>query len=406
MINQGLVVLSGIATFYVLADRFGVATFGIYASILAVVHIGASVAELGVNQLAVRDWSRTGDIRRPWGMSIGTHVVGGTALAGVLVVLQPYLAPSAGREVIALIAFSEIALTGTAVGAVILSEAIGRAELGTKIRVATSVLRLAALGGFAFFGTQTLREWALASTVSAAFAFAAGSVLLGRLFDGRPRPSLVPAADVGRGLGFGANRLLVSAQNDIDKVILAASGMDVAAGIYAAGYRIVTLSGLPLTGVVAGTLGRFFVAGEQSLAEAKELAGRVTRVALTLTAPVGVVLFLAAPLLETVMGEDFAASVTAVRFLAFLPCIKAMQVFPANALSGADLHGRRVALLVGSTLVNVVLNLILIPRYSWEGAVIATWISELLLAALLWLALLRASQQEASSSQHNSGQRA
>lgn len=397
--NQGLVVFSGIATFYVLARSLGVATYGVYAAVVAVVHIGASVAELGVNQLAVRAWSRTGALLEPWGMSIGTHVVGGALLALVLVALQPLVSPAAGRDVVALLAFGEIALTGTAVGAVIFCEAIGRASLGTRIRVATSLLRLAALGSFLLLPAQSLRAWAVTSLVFALLAFVVGLLVLAAALGGHARPSLVPRADVGRGLGFGANRLLVTAQNDVDKVILAANGMDLATGIYAAGYRIVTLSGLPLTGVVAGTLGRFFVAGEESLAVARTLAGRVTRVALLLTAPVGLALFLLAPLLTIVMGDDFGESVTAVRLLAFLPCVKAMQVFPANALSGADLHAQRVALLVATTLLNVMLNLALIPRYSWEGAVAATWVSELLLAALLWLTLNRAASSEPARTQ-------
>lgn len=388
--NQGLVVFSGIATFYVLARSLGVATYGVYAAVIAVVHIGASIAELGVNQLAVRAWSRTGEVRGPWGMSIGTHVVGGALLALVLVVLQPVFSPSADRGVVAVLAFSEIALSGTAVGAVVLCEAIGRASLGTRIRVMTSALRVGALAAFLLLPSQTLGVWAITSGGAAAMAFVMAVLVLATSFGGHSRPSLVPRDDVGRGLGFGANRLLVTAQNDVDKVILAANGMDVATGIYAAGYRIVTLSGLPLTGVVSGTLGRFFVAGDESLAAARSLAGRVTRVAIALTAPVGIVLFLAAPLLTIVMGDDFSESVRAVRFLAFLPCVKAMQVFPANALSGADLHGKRVILLLSTTLLNVVLNLVLIPRYSWEGAVAATWVSELLLAALLWVTLTRA----------------
>lgn len=392
-VNQGLVVFSGIATFYVLARSLGVATYGVYAAVIAVVHIGASVAELGVNQLAVRAWSRTGRLLEPWGMSVGTHVAGGAALALVLVLLQPVVSPSAGREIVALLAFGEIALTGTAVGAVVFCEAIGRASLGTKIRVATSALRIAALGVFLLLPSRSLMAWAVTSVVSALLASGVGIVVLAIAFGGYARPSLVPRDEIGRGLGFGANRLLVTAQNDVDKVILAVNGMDVATGIYAAGYRIVTLSGLPLTGVVAGTLGRFFVAGEQSLADARALAGRVTRVALLFTAPAGLALFVLAPLLTILVGDDFGESVEAVRLLAFLPCVKAMQVFPANALTGADLHGRRVALLLTTTLLNVGLNLVLIPRYSWQGAVAATWFSELLLAALLWLTLNRASSE-------------
>jgi O-antigen/teichoic acid export membrane protein len=70
-----------------------------------------------------------------------------------------------------------------------------------------------------------------------------------------------------------------------------------------------------------------------------------------------------------------------------LPILKAIHYFGADALTGAGYQGLRTILLVAVALVNVVLNLWLIPLYSWRGAAVASLLSDGLFGLAIWSAL-------------------
>jgi|GEM_PF-4774057 len=57
----------------------------------------------------------------------------------------------------------------------------------------------------------------------------------------------------------------------------------------------------------------------------------------------GTALFLCAPLILLILDDEkYGDSVTAVKWLAFIPLVKGLQYFPGNALTGADHHNVRM----------------------------------------------------------------
>ncbi len=61
-------------------------------------------------------------------------------------------------------------------------------------------------------------------------------------------------------------------------------------------------------------------------------------------------------------------------------CLKATHYFLADSLTGAGHQGLRSGIQAGVALFNVVINLWLIPRYSWMGAAWSSIASDTLLA--------------------------
>jgi O-antigen/teichoic acid export membrane protein len=98
-------------------------------------------------------------------------------------------------------------------------------------------------------------------------------------------------------------------------------------------------------------------------------------------------LYLVAPALPVILGDEYRQAVAAVRWLAILPLLKALHYFGADALTGAGYQGVRTMLLVGIAVVNILLNAWLIPLYSWRGAAVATIVSDALLGAAIWAAV-------------------
>ena len=92
-----------------------------------------------------------------------------------------------------------------------------------------------------------------------------------------------------------------------------------------------------------------------------------------------------APFLPHILGAEYVEAVSALRWLAPLPCIAAFQFLAADTLTGAGFQKTRSIIQVGAALLNISLNIWLIPLYSWQGAAWATLIADSLRAIFLWL---------------------
>jgi len=101
-----------------------------------------------------------------------------------------------------------------------------------------------------------------------------------------------------------------------------------------------------------------------------------------------VVIVLAAPLLPILVGEDFKGSVNMVRWLSPLVLLRALTMFPLNALMGLGKTFLRSVIIVVNAIVAMIIYFALIPRWGWEGAVVGTMVSEGTLMISTWTALI------------------
>jgi O-antigen/teichoic acid export membrane protein len=186
------------------------------------------------------------------------------------------------------------------------------------------------------------------------------------------------------GFYFAVSQSSLTLHNDIDKTMLVRLAGLEATGIYGAAYRIGDVAFAPVSALVYASLARFFRRGQAGISEAIRLAKRLMAYSTAYGAIAALGLYLAAPVLPKVIGHDFAKSVVALRWLCPIVLIRAIHYFLANALSGSGYQGSRTLAQLAVVGVNIVVNLCLIPRYSWRGA---AW-SSLLCDSLLVFALL------------------
>ena len=176
-----------------------------------------------------------------------------------------------------------------------------------------------------------------------------------------------------------------SAYNDIDKAMLSSLGSLSANGIYSAAYRVVEIGFAPMRAVLSAAYPRFFAHGQQGLRGSLIFAKRLALPSLLLCALGTVALLLGSGFLPAILGDEYQESVEALRWLAVLPLVRGVQYLAADALTGAGHQGARSAAQAAVAVLNVGLNLVLIPAYSWQGAAVATLVCDALLAASLWL---------------------
>jgi O-antigen/teichoic acid export membrane protein len=122
--------------------------------------------------------------------------------------------------------------------------------------------------------------------------------------------------------------------------------------------------------------GRFFRQGalgpREAFGVARELIPAVTVYGILVA--LGVLGF--AELAPVVLGTGFSETGDVLMWLAVLPLLRAWHYLVGDTLTGSGHHAFRSSVQVVVAVINVSLNLWLIPRYSWRGAACATLVSE------------------------------
>jgi O-antigen/teichoic acid export membrane protein len=189
------------------------------------------------------------------------------------------------------------------------------------------------------------------------------------------------------GLYFSGGLSAQTIYNDVDKTMLARLSTLGANGIYAAAYRLIDVAFIPVSSILSAAYPGYFRHGKGQVQATFEFAKRLLPrpIAYSMLAFAG--LLMGAPIIPKILGSEYLRTVEALRWLAILPLFKTIHYFFADALSGAGYQGLRMCLQIVVAVFNVLVNLWIIPAYSWRGAAWSSLASDGLLALLMWLAI-------------------
>ena len=95
--------------------------------------------------------------------------------------------------------------------------------------------------------------------------------------------------------------------------------------------------------------------------------------------------WLLAPFIPFILGDEFTEAIGALLWLSPLPAIAAFQYLAADTLTGSGHQKARSMVQLAAAVINIGLNIWLIPQFSWKGAAWATLISDSLRLVCLWL---------------------
>jgi O-antigen/teichoic acid export membrane protein len=381
------------AGLFVLAARvLGVDGFGGFASSVALVALAMPFANLGAMSVMIRRNAHCpGDVAVDYCSAIVVTVFGGVAVAGLLAIVNELFDPiGIASSVVVVIAIGD--LVGYR-----LSELSGAALQSRDCILGTAFFpALVTLGRLAgvlitwyLVGNVSVGEWAISySAWSVAIALlvvlGVGSVV----GFARPRP-LSFLRQWREGLLYSVGLSAQGVYNDIDKVMLAGLSSLESAGLYAAAYRLIDLAFVPMRAVLSVTYVRFFRAGTAGAERPVALAVSLLRPSLALSAAASLILFAGADLLPLLLGPGYADVVWITRLLAVIPVLRTLHYLAADSLTGAGRQRVRTAWQVGTALVNVAINFMLIPVYGIYGAIASSILADLGLAVALWWAVLR-----------------
>jgi O-antigen/teichoic acid export membrane protein len=385
-IGQGFRLVIQAAYFVLVARALGPDAYGGFVTVVAMAALLGPFSGLGTPNLFiknVRSGKRVAAVC--WGNGILLTVISGAMLTAVAVGLSLLLRLKTAPFAVLLVCVADMVTELAAFG----FTASDRMKQTSMQNVVVSLLRLAGIAGLmATVHRVTLDRWVLVylltTLLGTIYALARGSQLWGW-----PETDLTAMReDAGEGVFFSIAGSATTVYNDIDKIMLSKLADLASTGVYAAAYRVIDVSMTPIRSLAAAAYPRFFRKGMDGVGATYAYALALMAKAAIYGSAASAGLWLLAPILPHILGPKYDAVVPAVRWLALIPFLRCLHSFLADALSGAGLQRARMTIQVVAALINIALNLVILPRYSWRGAAWTSLGCDGLLVAMFWFAAL------------------
>lgn len=186
-------------------------------------------------------------------------------------------------------------------------------------------------------------------------------------------------------LPFWLNSVFVLIYFKIDMVMLSIISGDTSVGLYSASYRLIdALSFIPvvLMSTMYPVFSKFYVSSKESL----EFAFKKSFKFLTIIAiPIGIGTTILAERIILFIYRDvqYSPSAVALQILIWASVLSFMNYGPSTYFSSTNRQRALMIFTCIGAVLNIFLNFILIPRFSYNGAAIATVCSELAVGILM-----------------------
>lgn len=404
LLAQGMRLVLQAVYFVIIARTLGAEQYGAFVGATALVAILAPFASLGGGNLLIKNVSRNKALfAEYWGNALFMIVVSGFALIALVLLIAPAVLPKTIPLVlIVLVCLTDLIFARILDTAGQAFQAVLWLSKTAQLNILPQVTRLiAAFALVSFFPNPGALEWTFLYLISTAVS-ALVAVFLVHRFLGAPKLALWRIQpEITEGFYFSVGLSAQTVYNDIDKTMLARLSSLEATGIYAAAYRLIDVAFVPVRSLLAAAYAKFFQRGAAGITGTMDFSKRLLPIAGIYGICVGIALFLLAPVVPYLLGDEYTGAVEALRWLALLPFLKAMQYFAADTLTGAGFQGARSAVQVIVAVFNVLVNLWIIPLYSWRGAAWSSLASDAFLMLSLWAVVFLLYQQKSQKLKAN-----
>jgi O-antigen/teichoic acid export membrane protein len=373
-----------------IARALGVREYGAFIGAISLVAIVSPFSGWGTSFLLMKEVARDRSaFSKCWGTALGVTPLFGCILLGpVLLVAKMLWGDSIPLPVLLLVGVSDLVFVRLVDLAVHVFVAVELLRKSSEVNVVLGATRAFAAAVLALTTKHpSATQWSILYLLSGALSASYAVFTVSRQF-GFPRLRFwLSLSEFKEGFHFATGLASQTIYNDVDKTMLVRWGGLEATGIYGATYRIVDVSFAPVASLVYAAFARFFRHGQKGILGSVAFAKKL----LPYTAGYGAVATLLligfSPLLPRFLGSQFAESAVALRWLSPLVFFKSIHYFLADSMTGAGFQSVRASIQIAIVVVNVFLNLWLIPEYSWRGAAWASLASDGLLLVFLWLGL-------------------
>lgn len=383
--------------YFVLIGRaLGSQQYGAFIGVAALIAVLGQFATWGSGMMMLRSVSRDRTtFPRAWGNALLMTTLLSLVVLALVFLLAHLFFPAQLLIIVPFIAFADTFCSKMVELSSQAFQSFHRLRDTAQITALTSAIRPAA-AGLLFFGNRHSTGSAFVPAVAWARLYLLASLLaaivalsLVTLRLGLPRFGRISGQYWSEGLGFSVAYSTTSIYNDVDKAMLASLGQLRAAGIYGTAYRIIDIACVPINAVHAAAMPQFFSRGHEGPTAlqgfVRRLLSRTTLYALIAAA----VLASGAGVVPLLMGPSYAGSVSAIRWLCLLPLLRSFHLAAGDCITATSSQWWRTTSQLLAAIFNLLLNFLLIPRWSWQGAAVASLLTDGMLAVGNWLILTR-----------------
>jgi O-antigen/teichoic acid export membrane protein len=369
--GQGLRLIIQALYFIEIARSLGASNYGAFIGVVALVGIAYPFGALGSGNLLIKNVARDrGLFPAYWGRALAVTAACSSLLL-VLVLSASHFALPASIPLLLvllvacadLVGLNIITVSGQAF------QAFERLNWTATINALISAGRLAgALILIAIHPHPSALEWGYIYFGATAGVATTASLLVWKKLGAPQFRWPHTAAEMREGFYFSSSLSAQTIYNDIDKTMLARLATLDATGIYGAAYRLIDVSFAPIAALVYSAYPNFFRAGAKGITGSFRYAKPLLLRAFGYSTCACVVILLAAGIVPRILGPEYARTTEALRWLAPLPVLRGVHYFLSDSLTGAGHQGLRTAIQAAVAAFNVLINLWIIPLYSWRGA--------------------------------------
>jgi O-antigen/teichoic acid export membrane protein len=333
-------------------------------------------------QMVSRDPSA---FRHYWGVAVRTTLLATVPMAAVVLLVAFAVLPRTISPLVAIcVAISELLFTRLLDSAGQAFQSQGQLGKTAATSLIGATLRLAGAALFlALPIASDATSWAVIYLLSSMISATAACVWVSRVHGTPKMMARMTASERSVGFQYSVTQCAQLVYSEADKTLLVRLGSLQAAGTYAAATRVLDMLWIPVRSALWSSYARFFQVGIGGIVPAMDHARRLLRLALAYSAFAGVGLLAFAPVFPLLVGQDFAETATVLRWLSVLLALRSVHYIIGDALTGAGHQGFRSKLQAGAAGLNILLNLALIPRLSWHGAVWSALVTDGLLATAM-----------------------
>ncbi|MGB9940893.1 flippase [Methanosarcina sp.] len=384
--GQIISLVLGAFYFFYMARYLGEVNLGILSLALSITVIIGLIGDLGLSSLMTREVSRNQSTAPKY---LGNFLLMKTLLAiitfGITVIVVSLLGYSEQKaNVVYIITLSNIALNFTQVFNSAF-QAFERFEFQSLGTILNSILMTVGVL-FAVEQKFDLISFASIYLIVNAIIFVSSFFVCMRKF---AVPDLKIdwtfwKQTISESIPFWLNSVFVIIYFKTDMVMLSMIKGDAMVGWYAASYRLIdALSIIPvvLMSSMYPVFSRFYVSSRDSLQFALSKSFKLLAI---IAIPIGIgTTILAERIIVFLYGAQFLPSVSALQILIWASVLSFVNYPPSTYFTSTNRQTTLMVFTFIGAILNIILNLILIPRFSYNGAAVATVSSELVVGLLM-----------------------
>lgn len=373
-------------TILILSDALKVEDFGRFSGVAALVAILGGLARLGSSELMLERIARApDDIQGAYGRAIGTTLVASVAGIVLVLALRPLLLPDLSILFVATLAAGELFHVSGLDTALRVFNAEGRFRRAAGHAVGSVLIRIAAVSSLLVWPAASIDDVGIRYGVAGAVVWLVSLINVSSSL-GRPHISVPTTREEflrGATIAVGQTSLTVSTR--IDQTLLLRAGLAGDAGIYSFGARIVFNAMIPAQALLEVVYPDLFRAGAEGGGSAHRMAKRILKPLMIYGVFAAVVLIGIAPIVEAILDQSFDGVAWVIVAMAGFPAIRISQNLAGDILSGLGAHATRSRATIAASVLNIAMNLALIPSLGWKGAAISTYAADAFLLVAFWV---------------------